>query len=404
VGWKRSFYAILLAETLAVTGFNAVIPIIPGFIQSLGVTDPVGLKMWVGINATATAVSLSVFALIWGKLADVVGKRTMLLRAMIGGTVAMVLMGISATPWQFLVFRSMQGAITGTVAAATVLVATVSPKEEMGYALGLLQTGIYVGASAGPAIGGFLSDLLGYRANFFATAGFLFAASMIVIRFVEPDRPTRVIPGPIWKKTLPDFTPLALFPGLAILILISCALQVANSTVGPILPLFIQAISPKTEFVGSTTGVILGLSALAAALSAVGLGRVSRRIGYERTLGVCLIGAFIAVVPQAFVRFPWQLLVLRIIGGAMLGGCEPSLNALIALRTDKSRQGAVFGLSSSFNNIGFTVGPMIGAVLSAAFGFSFAFFAAAAILLVNAVLARTVRIKIAPEKTGGAAP
>jgi MFS family permease len=81
------------------------------------------------------------------------------------------------------------------------------------------------------------------------------------------------------------------------------------------------------------------------------------------------------------------------LGGAMLGGCEPSLNALIATRVDRSRQGAVFGLTSSFNNIGATVGPMIGAVLSAAFGFAFAFFAAAAVILMNAIVARSLNRK-----------
>jgi DHA1 family multidrug resistance protein-like MFS transporter len=278
------------------------------------------------------------------------------------------------------------------LAAATVLVASISPTEEMGYTLGLLQTGIYAGASLGPALGGFLSDLLGFRANFFITAGFLVAAALIVIRLVGPESPVRAAAGAFtWRRLLPDFSPLAGSSGLLALLLISGALQAANSTISPILPLFIQSISPEATRVGSTTGLILGLSALAAALAAIGLGRVSYRIGYERTLAFCLAGAFLIFLPQGFVRTPLQLLVLRMIGGAMIGGSEPSVNAMIAMRAPKSRQGAVFGLTSAMNNVGAAVGPMIGATVSAAFGYSSAFFTAAAVLLASAIAARSLR-------------
>ena len=57
--WKRSFYAIFAAEILALIGFNASIPIIPFFIQDLGVKDPASLNIWVGACATAPAIRCS---------------------------------------------------------------------------------------------------------------------------------------------------------------------------------------------------------------------------------------------------------------------------------------------------------------------------------------------------------
>jgi predicted MFS family arabinose efflux permease len=47
----------------------------------------------------------------------------------------------------------------------------------------------------------------------------------------------------------------------------------------------------------------------------------------------------------------------------------------------------VFGLSSSINNTGAAVGPMIGASIAAALGYASSFFAAAAILLATAIAA-----------------
>jgi DHA1 family multidrug resistance protein-like MFS transporter len=390
-GWKRSFYAVLAAEVLALTAFMASIPVLPFYLQELGVTEPTSLKLWVGACSAVVAVALAVFAPIWGQLADTIGKRPMLLRAMFGGAVVMGLMGVTTRPWQILVLRGFQGALTGTVAAATVLVATITPMEQVGFTLGLLQTGIYVGSSLGPALGGVLADLLGYRINFFFSAVLLLASAVIVLSFVSDDRPRAGRTVFSLRRLVPDFSPVVSSPGLITLLVVSGALQVAGSTVSPILPLFIQSLSPNAALVGSTTGLILGLSALAAALSAAALGRVSYRIGYERTLTACLAGAVLIFLPQAFVRTPWQLLALRMAGGALVGGAEPSVNALIAARARKGRQGIVFGLNSSVNAAGAAVGPMIGAFASAAFGFASAFFAGAAVLVVSTVAARTLR-------------
>lgn len=126
---------------------------------------------------------------------------------------------------------------------------------------------------------------------------------------------------------------------------------------------------------------------------------MSHRIGYERLLAFCLSGAILVFLPQAFIRSPLQLLVLRVLGGAMIGGSEPSINAMIATRADRSRQGMIFGLNASMNSAGAAVGPMIGAVFSASFGYAAAFYAGAAVLLAAAIGARTVKqiVPLAPE-------
>ncbi len=389
--WKRSFNAIFAAEILAIIGFNASIPIIPFFISEMGVKDPASLNLWVGACATAPAVSMFVFSPLWGQLADVYGKRPMLLRAMLGGAVLMGLMAAANRPWQLLVLRGVQGALTGTISAATVLVATISPKERLGYTLGMLQTGVYVGVSVGPAFGGFLSDLFGYRVTFLLTSVCLLTAAGIILRFVR-EEPLRFKPPVSFVKSMiPDFSPLAHSAGLITLVLVSGGLQIATSTVAPILPLFIQSISPHTTKVASLTGLILGASAVAAALASAGLGRVSYRIGYERLLAFCLSGAVLVFLPQALVHNPVQLLILRVIGGAMIGGSEPSINAMIAMRAEKGHQGMIFGLNASMNSAGGAVGPMIGALASAGFGYPAAFYAGTAVLLAAAIGARTVK-------------
>jgi DHA1 family multidrug resistance protein-like MFS transporter len=396
--WKKGFYAVCAAEILAIAGFNASMPIIPFYIQDLGVKDIKSVNLWVGACSTGVAISLAIFAPIWGRLADSHGKRLMLLRAAFGGAVSVALMGVVAHPWQLLALRTIQGALSGTVTAATLIVATMSPPENVGWSLGLLTTSVFIGSSIGPAIGGIVSDLFGYRLNFFVTSGFLLAAAFIVIRFVPKDSPHVPLTGPFWRRIVPDFSYLAKSRPLAILIALSAVLQLANSIVGPILPLYIQSLTPNAARVGATTGLILGVSALSAALSAAGLGRVSYKIGYERTLHICLGGAFLLILPQAFVRTPLQLLVLRVIGAAFAGGTSPVINALIAVRADKTRQGTVYGLASSINSTGMAAGPMVGAAIAAGLGYPYAFLATAGILLATVIAARAmIRAPVDPR-------
>jgi DHA1 family multidrug resistance protein-like MFS transporter len=363
-----------------VAGFSTSTPIIPFYLQDLGVTDPQRLKLLTGLVQALPAISLAVFSPIWGSLADSYGRKPMLLRAMFGGTVVMLLMGFVTAPWQLVVLKTLQGCITGTIAAATIMVASIAPREETGYSLGLLQMAIYVGASVGPLFGGVIADLLGRRVNFFATSALLLISGLVIARFTEDNFTPPTDRKSILRSMLPDLRPLTTSKGLASLLAVIAADQVAGSILGPFLPLVIQSISGGSALVGSTTGVILGVGALSSALAAVTIGRISYRVGYKRSLVICMAGAAIFMIPQAFARSPLQLLLLRIVSCFFVGGNLPSVNALIAQKTEPGKQGSIYGLSSSIASSSNALGPFIGASIAVAVGYSGVFLATAGIL------------------------
>lgn len=395
--WRRTFWAILAAEFLALAGFNTAIPILPFFLEhDLGVSDPAALRLWTNLCAAVASATLMVFSPIWGRLADTRGKRLMLLRATFGGAIVLALMGIVTRPWQLFALRGMQGMLTGTIAAATVLVASIAPREQAGWALGLLQTGVFAGQSVGPAFGSLLSRLFGNRGNFMLSAVLLGAAALIVLLLVPRDRPTVAATGAFWRRMLPDFSPLAANRDLTAVLVISGVLQAANSVASPILPLFITSLTPTVAEAVVFTGLVFTAASIAAALAAAGVGRLSWRFGTERTLHVCLWGAMLTAVPQAFARTPMQLLAFRTASALFLGGTMPAINALIAHRTDRDHQGSVFGLSSSINSAGWALGPLIGASIPVGVGYPPVFLVAAGGFAVTAVAARVlVRRRVA---------
>lgn len=394
VTWKKTLYAVWVGEVLAIAGFSTSTPIIPFFLEDLGVSDPVQLKLMVGLIQSLPAISLAIFAPIWGSIADNYGRKIMLLRAMFGGTVILFLQGMSTSPWHLLILRTIQGCITGTVGAATVLVASMSPEKERGYSLGLLQMAIFLGSSLGPLFGGFVSDAFGHRVNFFATGALLFAAGVVVAIFATDD----FVPPPnrksVIRSLVPDFGILKNSVALWTLLAVVAADQIAGSIVSPFLPLFIKDISADVSRAASDTGLVLGVGAIASAVAAVLVGKVSYRLGYQRTLVVCMVGAALFTIPQSLVRSTTQLLLLRIVSSFFIGGNMPSVNALIAIKTPEGKQGSIYGLRSSVASAGAAVGPAIGSSIALAAGYGSVFIATGTILALTGLsVLRFVRVR-----------
>jgi DHA1 family multidrug resistance protein-like MFS transporter len=367
--WQRNLYVIWISQLVAIIGFAVVFPFLPYYVQELGVTELHEVELWSGVLFATQAVTMAIFAPIWGTLSDRYGRKLMVQRAMFGGAVTLAAMGFAQDVWQLAVLRAIQGMLTGTVSAATTLVASSTPRERSGYALGLLQMAIWTGASLGPLIGGLIADTWGYRAAFWVTGILLFLAGLTVWRFVEEDfqppaRDEDRAGGGFWegvRLVVRQRSLLSLFS-------IRFILRLAVRLIGPVLPLFVQSLVPPTARLATITGLISGVQAGASAIGAVTLGRASDRIGYRRVLLVCTGLGAILYVPQFFVTTPWQLLILQGAVGLAMSGVLASTSALLANLAPEGRQGAVYGVDASVVSAANAVGPMLGASIAAVVG------------------------------------
>src|ERR671936_1337665 len=176
--WRRNLAALWLAEFTAILGFSFAFPFLPLFIhRELHIPNGPELSFWTGISGGATGFALALTGPIWGRLADRFGRKPMLMRAMVGGGVSVGLMGLSQSALQLTALRAVQGASSGTVAAATALVASETPAEHLAWALGILNSAISLGSAAGPPTGGVAANLFGLRAIFICGGLFLFLAA-----------------------------------------------------------------------------------------------------------------------------------------------------------------------------------------------------------------------------------
>ena len=151
--WKKTFVFTFLAQILSIIGFSLAMPFLPFFIAELGIHDKGQQAFWAGIVLGAAGVTLCLFAPLWGTLADRYGRKAMVCRSMFGGAAAIMLMSMSHTVNQLILYRLLQGVFAGTAPASMALVASVTPKKRIGFTLGMMQAAVFIGTTIGPLFG-----------------------------------------------------------------------------------------------------------------------------------------------------------------------------------------------------------------------------------------------------------
>jgi len=388
--WKRNLYCLWATEFLAALGMSLVLPFLPFFIRELGVSDPGEVKRWSGFVFAAPFLVATFTGPLWGWLGDRYGRRGMLVRALVGYGGTSFLMAFADTVQQLLVLRLIQGGVSGFIAATLAIAANTTPREKMGYAMGVLQTSLTTGAVIGPFVGGLLADQIGYRHIFFITAGFGFAATILVILLVkESERPLHDAKFP---GIFSNFRLVFTSPALIAIFAAGLIVQTAVMAIQPVLSLFVELLWPTTKHLATVAGGIFAITGFASLISAPYWGKQGDRMGYKKILAITLIGTGITCAPQAFVNQAYQLFSLRFIYGLFVGGILPALYTLTSLNVSEERRGGILGITRSGLLIGNVIGPVFGGILAASLGIRPLFiFMSALLLLVTLWAGRIIK-------------
>jgi MFS transporter, DHA1 family, multidrug resistance protein len=371
LGWQRNLATLAVAQTVSMVAFSFVFPFIPLYVHDLGVGDTAAAARWAGLITSVSALSMAVAQPIWGSLADRVGRKPMVLRSMLGGALLLSLMAFVQTPEQLLVLRFVQGGITGTVAAANALIATNAPKERLGMALGVMQVSVFLGNSLGPLLGGVIADNWGYRISFGA-AGVILVLCSVLIAFGCDERFVRPPPGSPREGVVASGRTLLALPMFPLLASVVFLISFGGMVVSPVLSLFIVDLSGEAGAATAAGGVLAAAGAMSA-VAALFVGRMSDRVGARIILPICLVGAAVTYFPQAAVTNVWQLLGLRVLLGAFLGGLMPTANALIAGLVPRERRGSAFGFISMASCTASAIAPLTGAAVASGLGMRWVF-------------------------------
>lgn len=390
MNWKANVYILWFGQFMVMMGMTMIIPFMPYYIQEMGVTDPKAITLWAGLIFAGNFVTTFIFQPIWGNLADRYGRKVMILRSGFGMAVTMLLMGFAQMPWQILALRLVNGTISGFGPAATSLVAASTPKERLGFAMGMLQSGTVAGTILGPLIGGTFSTLFGYRPIFYVTSALLAMAALLAMFFVKETFDKTAAAAQPKQSVLEKWAIIRPMKGVVALFSVTFLIQFALFATMPLMAVYVQQLHGDSPNIALYSGMVAAATGISNMIASPILGRWADRVGAHRILLISLIGAGLALIPHAFVQNYWQLFALRFLLGVFIGGLIPSVNALLRKNTPSDMVAITYSFNASSLSLGNVLGPILGGLFAGYITIPGVFAVAAVLFLVNAWWVRRV--------------
>lgn len=364
MSWRRNLWVLSIAVMLSGSSYTMVIPFLPLYLLDIGVSQN-DVNVWSGLIFSVSFLVSALMAPYWGRCADKSGKRRMVMRAGFSLAFVYFLGAFVRNPMELLIVRILQGFANGFVPASMAIIASSAPKEKMGFSLGIMQTTLLIGGILGPLMGGSLSHFFGMRLSFVIAAGIIFLGTVGVGIFVkEPVNNEPPSEGSIMDDLRMAFGNKKLVEMLLLLF----GAQMISMTLQPLITLYVAQLQGTMEGVALTAGIIYSLAGMAGAMSAPTWGKLGQQKGFIKILVIAFIGAGIFNMGQFFVNNIYQFSVLQFFFGLFIVGVYPAINTIAVNSTDKAFQGRIFGLTTTANQLGSMVGPLIGGMISSWLG------------------------------------
>src|SRR6478672_9886731 len=179
------FWTLWTTVAIDLIGFGIVVPILGQYAERFGASG-----FTVGLLFAVYSLAQLVGAPLLGRLSDHIGRKPVIVIALLGTAVGSFITGAAGALWVLFVGRIIDGASGGSLSVAQAAVADLAPPEERPRLLGLLGAAFGVGFVMGPAIGG-LAALGGAHVPFFVAAIIAGVNAVVAARRLPETHPLR---------------------------------------------------------------------------------------------------------------------------------------------------------------------------------------------------------------------
>ncbi len=337
---------------LVMIGFGIVIPIFPFLITELG-----GGPTALGFFMASFSVMQFIFAPLWGRLSDRVGRRPVLLIGLGGYGLTFILFGFVSELWMMFAIRILSGIISSaTIPTAMAYIADTTSGEERSKGMGILGAAMGLGMIVGPAVGGWLGHS-SFSVPFFVAGGLAvinlpFAIFFLPESLKEPAENTSRDKARITFAVIKHPLFILFFLGFMI-----------NFTMSIFQGTFALFAADRAGFGPKEMGIVFAVLGFAGVIIQGGLvGKLVKKFGDVRLIRAGLlisaVGMLLIVTStNAFLLFLTSAIFS--IGNTLL---TPSSTSLVS-KNATGAQGAVLGVMQSFGSLGRIFGPMVGGIL-----------------------------------------
>jgi DHA1 family multidrug resistance protein-like MFS transporter len=358
--WRRNQQVAVAMVFVVFTGFAFVLPFLPLYVRQLGVSDPERAALWSGVLLGIAPLLAGLLAPVWGRVADRHGHKTVAVKALVAYVVILLLCALVTSVGQLLVLRIGIGLFGGIGPLGLAMAASLAPREQTGRAVGAVQAAQILSAAVGPFAGGLLADVIGIRATFVVTAALCLATLGLV---VAAYREAPAAEG-AEKAAAASFMTVLRLPSVPRLLAVLFLVNFIGRSFTPILPLHLQQLGVATHRLAFSTGALISVYAVAAAISAAVLGRATRRIAPEVLLVATLVGGALAVAPMSAVPSLQAFMALAAFLGLVSGGSLTLCYTMGGLLVPAHLRSTAFGFFSGAALFGGSLSPSFAGLLA----------------------------------------
>ncbi|HEY3295854.1 MAG TPA: MFS transporter [bacterium] len=351
---------IFITIFIDLLGFGLILPSLPFYAESYGATP-----LTVGLLSMSYSLMQFIFAPMWGRLSDRVGRRPIILLSLAGSCAAFLLFGLARSLALLFVARSLAGLLSSaSLPTAQAFIADSTTPENRAKGMGLIGAAFGLGFIFGPALGGLLTHY-GYSAPSYVAA-VLAGGNLIWAWFALPEslhhRPERVRPSYMspthLKESFGD-------PRIAFLLIIFFFGVFAFSNMESTFALFGEHQIGLHPF--GVGGLLAEVGVISVIVQGFMIGKLTKRFGeINLTIWGLIIEAigFLLTVLVHSVATMLMVLPLYAIGSALL---NPSISSLLSRAAPEDRQGDTLGVGQGIGALGRVLGPVWGTWLFQAY-------------------------------------
>jgi DHA1 family multidrug resistance protein-like MFS transporter len=394
--WRVLLVFFVLAGIVESQAFGHLGAFTPLFLQQLNVA-PADIPTWTGLlSALGFVIGLPLLPF-WGVWADRYSRKLIIVRSAYVEGVLFTVAALSPNVWVLAGARFLSGFVLGNTGVMLALLADVTPRKRLGFAVGLASAGFPIGASVGPLAGGLIvqhagvRSLLGLDAAASALMGLLLT---LVIREEHRLRAAQRAVGALLRTAASDIIRTPVVVRLFVLYFLA---MFGASLAQPFVPIVLQGLytsgnNGPISLLPTVLGATLTGAGIAMAITTPIWGRLGDSIGRWRILPICIGAVALALAGEALAPalLPFQVAIVG--AGFFQGGIATTILALLATLTPQERRATVLNFSLLPSQLSWFLGPIVGAALAGvnlrlpfAEGAEFAF----AALLVAFALSRT---------------
>lgn len=368
---RGSLLVIFLTVFIDLLGFGMVLPLLPLYAKTFGV-DRHGVEL--GLLMASFSAMTFVFAPLWGRLSDRVGRRPVIIVGLAASALFYVVFGVAASiggprglVWLF-VARIGAGIAAGTIPTAQAYIADVTTVTTRAKGMALIGAAFGLGFTFGPLIGWAAlvsspseaavatSPWPGYAAATLSGLACLLAVALL---------PESLRPGQVpehhsffdWR----GWTDALHTPSIPAILITAFVSVVSFGAYETTLSLLLESnrfgftfeqILLYFAFIGFTLSIAQGLLVRRLA------GRISEVSMASTGAVVTIFGLVLLSWASQAERLPLLVAasVVEVVGFSLM---TPSLQALISRRSDPAKQGGILGVSQGISALARVVGPLI---------------------------------------------